>query len=47
MIACRHCPYSTVKALLDRFTRYIDGDDSAIPVDLLGITFRTVRHTFE
>ena len=47
MIACRRPPYSTVKALLDRFTKYIDGDDSAIPVDLLSITFRTVCHTLE
>jgi aminopeptidase 2 len=36
----------TVKALLDRFTKYIDGDDSAIPADLLNITFCTaVKHT--
>ena len=33
---------STIKALLDCFTRYIAGDESAIPVDLLNITFSTV-----
>jgi len=32
---------ATVKALLERFSKYIAGDTSAIPVDLLGITFRT------
>ncbi|KAI9451359.1 leucyl aminopeptidase [Lactarius psammicola] len=37
---------ATIKALLDRFTRYIGGDTSAIPVDLLNITFNTaVKHT--
>ena len=46
MIACRHRPYS-VKALLDHFTRYIDSDESAIPVCPLTITFHTIRHTFE
>lgn len=34
--------YRTVKALLERFSKYIAGDTSAIPVDLLGVTFRTV-----
>ena len=33
---------STIKALLDRFTRYTAGDASAIPADLLNITFSTV-----
>ncbi|KAI0259093.1 leucyl aminopeptidase [Gloeopeniophorella convolvens] len=36
---------ATVKALLDRFEKYIAGDTSAIPVDLLNVTFRTaVKH---
>lgn len=34
--------HRTVKALLERFSKYIAGDTSAIPVDLLGVTFRTV-----
>jgi len=37
---------ATINALLDRFNRYITGDTSAIPVDLLNITFSTaVKHT--
>jgi len=37
---------ATVKALLNRFSNYIAGDTSAIPVDLLGVTFCTaVEHT--
>jgi len=37
---------ATVKILLERFSKYIAGDHSAIPVDLLGITFETaVEHT--
>jgi len=37
---------ATVQSLLDRFSRYIAGDISAIPVDLLGVAFRTaVKHT--
>jgi aminopeptidase 2 len=37
---------ATVKALLERFSKYISGDASAIPVDLLSVTFRTaVEHT--
>jgi len=35
-----------VKTLLERFSKYIAGDTSAIPVDLLGATFRTVGTTF-
>ncbi|KAH9030817.1 leucyl aminopeptidase [Lactarius hengduanensis] len=36
----------TINALLDRFTRYIAGDTSAVPVDLLNVTFSTaVKHT--
>ncbi|KAF8261355.1 leucyl aminopeptidase [Lactarius quietus] len=36
---------ATVKLLLDRFTKYIAGDASAIPVDLLTITLTTaVKH---
>ena len=35
-------PTSTVKTLLERFSKYTAGDTSAIPVDLLGTTFRTV-----
>jgi hypothetical protein len=31
-----------VKALLKRFSDYIAGDTSAIPADLLGVTFRMV-----
>ncbi|KAH9981908.1 leucyl aminopeptidase [Russula compacta] len=35
-----------VKTLLERFSQYIAGDRSAIPVDLLGITFQiAVKHT--
>jgi len=34
--------HRTVKALLERFSKYIAGDTSAIPADLLGVTFRTV-----
>ncbi|KAI9431112.1 peptidase family M1-domain-containing protein [Lactarius indigo] len=30
---------STIKVLLDRFVKYIAGDTSAIPVDLLNVTF--------
>jgi len=37
---------ATVKILLERFSKYIAGDTSAIPVDLLAITFRSaVEHT--
>ncbi|KAH9955891.1 leucyl aminopeptidase, partial [Russula dissimulans] len=37
---------ATVKALLERFSKYISGDASAIPADLLGATFRTaIEHT--
>jgi len=37
---------ATVKALIERFSKYIAGDTSAIPVDLFGVTFRTaVEHT--
>ncbi|KAI9456781.1 leucyl aminopeptidase [Russula earlei] len=36
----------TVKALLERFTKFTAGDPHAIPVDLLGVTFVTaVEHT--
>ncbi|KAH9169597.1 leucyl aminopeptidase [Lactarius sanguifluus] len=36
---------ATTKVLLDRFTRYIAGDTSAIPADLLVVTFSTaVKH---
>lgn len=34
--------HRTVKALLERFSKYIAGDTSAIPVDLFGVVFRTV-----
>jgi len=37
---------ATIKTLLDSFTRYIAGDESAIPVDLLSVTLSTaVKHT--
>ncbi|KAI0253583.1 leucyl aminopeptidase [Lactifluus subvellereus] len=32
---------ATIQSLLDRFSRYIAGDISAIPVDLLSVAFRT------
>ncbi|KAH8983498.1 leucyl aminopeptidase [Lactarius akahatsu] len=36
---------ATIRVLLDRFTRYIAGDTSAIPADLLNVTFSTaVKH---
>ena len=34
--------HRTVKALLERFSKYIAGDISAIPVDLLDVAFCTV-----
>ncbi|KAH9964734.1 peptidase family M1-domain-containing protein [Lactifluus volemus] len=37
---------ATVQALLDRFSKYIAGNTSAIPVDLLSVAFCTaVKHT--
>jgi hypothetical protein len=35
-----------VKILLERFSKYTAGDTSAIPVDLLATTFRTVGAVF-